>query len=367
MSSPSQPATVPSRSPSAKPTRSRFPAWLRVVLIALLVAGSLYYALQDVRWRDVESAIGRADPWWILGVALVVMLAHLARAERWRDIIPGEPRVGLLNAFSATLIGYFMNNLIPRAGEFVRPYTLARRENRSMSALLATVAVERILDGLTLLVILLGILLLIEDDLPHLMNQIDLLKGMEPDDLIVKLGLPIAALIIGLILVIATPLGDRLVGVAERRLPEKIGGKIRGLFDEFRAGARFSGGILGGARVLFWSIVIWAAYALSLHCGVIAFAFDKRYGLNVGDSVVILGITAIGMAIAPTPGGFGVFHAFCRATLLTLYGIPANEAVAFALLTHFAQYMAAMIGGLFFGMREGLGGLFRSRRTTQEG
>lgn len=341
--------------PSAPRKTSAGTHALRILLITALLVGSLWYAVRDVNWGDLWRSVLSANLFWTLAAAAITLLAHLARAERWRHLIPDGRKIGLLNAFSATVIGYFMNNIVPRSGEVGRPYVLAKREGRSASGLIATVVVERILDGVTLLAILVGIIFIASNELTGLLREIPQLSDYTPGDLIRQLGIPVGGLVLLLILVLGTPLGDRLVDVLAKILPEKIGGKIHTIFDEFRAGAKFSGGLVGLLGVIFWTLVIWFGYILSLHCGILAFGFDRTYGMDFGDSTVLLGITAIGMALAPTPGGFGVFHTFCRITLVSLYGVPVDQAVAFAFVLHFAQYASAMIAGPIFAIREGTG------------
>lgn len=339
---------------------------LRIVLITALLVGSLWYAVRDVNWGDLWNYILEADPFWIAAAGAVTLLAHLARAERWRHLIPDGRKIGLMNAFSATVIGYFMNNIVPRSGEVGRPYVLAKREKRSASGLLATVVVERILDGVTLLVILTGIIFIASDELTALLREIPQLADYTPGDLVRQLGIPVGVLVLLLILILGTRLGDRLVDFLAKILPEKIGGKIHGILDEFRTGAKFSGGLVGLLGVIFWTLAIWFGYILSLHCGLLAFDFTATYGMDFGDATVLLGITAVGMAIAPTPGGFGVFHTFCRIALVSLYGVPADQAVAFAFVLHFAQYAVAMIAGPIFAIREGTA-FTGARRRALEG
>lgn len=348
--------TSPTTSHKASPRKTSVGTKiLRILLISVLLFGSLWYAVRDVNWSDLWDYILAANIFWILAAAAVTLLAHLARAERWRYLIPDGKKIKLINAFSATVIGYFMNNIIPRSGEVGRPYVLAKREGRSASGLIATVVVERILDGVTLLAILVGIIFIASDELAALLREIPQLSDYTPGDLIRQLGIPVGALVLLLILILGTRLGDKLVDLLAKILPAKIGGKIHTVFNEFRAGAKFSGGLLGLLGVLFWTLAIWFGYILSLHCGVLAFGFNGTYGMDFGDSTVLLGITAIGMALAPTPGGFGVFHTFCRVTLVSLYGVPIDQAVAFAFALHFAQYASAMIAGPIFAIREGTG------------
>lgn len=338
---------------------------LRFLLITLLLGVSLWYAVRDVSWGAVVEAASHAEIGWVLGVGIIVLLAHLARAIRWRYLIDEETPVDLLPAFSATVIGYFASNIIPRSGEILRPYLLARRIGAPTSRLLATVVFERILDGVTLLIILGCVLLLADDELARLLQGIDGLEELTPGDLFLRLALPVGILLGILVLLLTTRLGEKLVLRLERLLPERIGGRIDRLYREFRRGLRPPGGIGSIGMITLWTIVIWGGYALSLHAGILAFGLEADPGLDLGDSVVILGLTTIGVAIAPTPGGFGIFHTFARATLVGLYGVGIERAVAFAFTVHFAQYAATMIAGGLFALREGTN-VFRIRADAEE-
>ncbi len=321
---------------------------VKFLIITLLLVGSLWYVLRDVEWSKLWEAILQVNLWWIVVGSLVTLGSHIVRAERWRALIPNGRIISLLDAFSATIIGYLMNNIIPRSGEIIRPYILGKRIKRSTSSLVATVVVERILDGLTLLLLFFTLLFTAS-------NQIDqvLPDGYTASGILISLALPVLLLIIGLIIVLGTSFGDKFVSLLEVKLPEKIGRKIRELFDEFRAGIGF-GGTKGLVRILLLTIPVWLGYAFAFYFGFLAFGFDVTYGMGLTDMVTLLAITAVGMTIAPTPGGFGVFHLFCRITLVSLYGIPEDQAVAFALVTHAGQYLIVMIVGAFFFFREGV-------------
>lgn len=329
------------------------PNLLRFTLITLLLAGSLWFALRDVQIEEVWNAALSADLLYVLAVGIIVLLAHVARAVRWRYLIPGGESIPLRDAFSATVIGYFASNVIPRSGELLRPYVLARRIKRPASGLLATVVFERLLDGITLLLILGGILLLAEDELIRLLSGIDQLSDLTPGELMLRMSIPVGLLVLLLVLLVFTPIGMKMITLLCRPLPDRIGGKIIDFFTRFNEGIHPPSGVSHLGALLIWTLVIWGGYALSLHAGVLAFDLNGAFGLDAGDSIVILGLTTIGVAIAPTPGGFGIFHTFARATLVLLYGVEVEKAVAFAFTVHFAQYAATMIAGGYFVLREG--------------
>src|SRR5689334_5942605 len=121
---------------------------ISVVFIALAVRGQ--------NLGQVRRALGEAD-YRYLPFALVLYFAGVGvRALRWQALLAPVRRLPVRTLFPVVVIGYMANNILPwRIGEFVRGYVLREREGIPTSASLATIAVERIFDGLTMLAFLL--------------------------------------------------------------------------------------------------------------------------------------------------------------------------------------------------------------------
>ena len=117
-----------------------------VSIVLLLI---LFYRV-DI--SDIKDSLRGANYYLLAPSVAVYFFAVLFRAVRWRYLLApiGEYSVGRL--YPVVIIGYMANNLLPvRLGELVRSYYLSRREDVNASSALATVAVERIYDGITLL------------------------------------------------------------------------------------------------------------------------------------------------------------------------------------------------------------------------
>jgi glycosyltransferase 2 family protein len=353
-----EPAPNPS-TPGTTPGPSALRTWLLRGVIAVLLILAAWYIGWMIDWKTVGVALETIKLVWLPVAIAATLFAHLARAIRWRELIPGGKSISILNAFSATIIGYLMNNVIPRSGELGRPYVLARRENRPTSELLATVVVERMLDGISLLLIFISLLFTTAGD------RLDLVFPEYPISTIMRLiALPLIALIVILFVVVKTTLGEKLLAKVEKKLPAKLHGRLLGLLGDFRHGISV-GGARGGLAILFWTVAIWLGYAMALYFGILAFSFDTAYGLGPDDALVVLAITAVGITIAPTPGGFGVFHGFCTAALRTLYAVPDGPGVAFAIVTHATPYLTVMVLGAYFLLREKISFREISRQKVQ--
>lgn len=330
--------------PASASSRRRL---VRAGIVLAVLALSVWYVVGNIDWQGLGSALGTMHVGWIvLGIAST-MSAHLARAYRWRVLIPDGNAISTFNSFSAVIIGYMMNNVIPRSGEIVRPYVLAKREGRPMSGLVATVLVERVLDGLSLAALFVVLLVLERDRLGSVF------VGYSSTGILMAIVVPIVAVAALVAALVKTRLGDAAARLLGRFLPERIAARLAGLLADFRAGITF-GGVSGQIKIALLSILIWTGYAFAIHCGVLAFDLHTLHGIGFGGSAVILAITAVGVTIAPTPGAFGVYHGFCKVALTTLYGVAPSTAVAFALVTHAAPYLAVMAAGALFLLRENI-------------
>lgn len=320
---------------------------IKTVVVLSVLAFSIWYVVRNIDWEGVYLALVSMKIGWIVAGILATFFAHLARAWRWRVLIPSGNSIPLMNTFSATIIGYFMNNLIPRSGELVRPYILSRREKRPMSGLVATIFVERVLDTVSLMVLLL-VLVLSQGE-----RFEEVFKDYSPQTFLPSILVVLLVMIGLIVLVLRTSLGERLSGWIDNRLPKKFRGKLQEAFLNFRAGITI-GGKRGAIWVFLSTLLVWGGYGLALYFGYLAFGFETTYGLGPDDALPVLAITSIGIALAPTPGGFSVYHLFIKVALTTLYGVSEEGAVAFGLITHAAPYLAVMVAGMLFLLRENL-------------
>ncbi|HVK37477.1 MAG TPA: lysylphosphatidylglycerol synthase transmembrane domain-containing protein [Candidatus Kapabacteria bacterium] len=333
----------------------------RLVLL-VFIGGAVWYGLARIDWPALGRALAAANPLWILAGIAGAIASHLLRAHRWRMLIPDGRSIRLRDAFSATMIGYMFNNIIPRSGELARPWVLARRVGRPLSAMIASVVVERIIDGLSLALVVVALTLAGRELIERLLPE------YTAGGLVAAIVIPVLALVALVVLAVRTSLGERLVELVARRLPERLGVRVRTIVADFRTGASLDRSQYGPLTVpvlVALSVVIWLGYWFGLYSGFFAFGFDRAYGLGVEAALVTLGITSIGMTIAPTPGGFLVYHSFCIAVLTIAFGVPDEQAAAFALLTHGAPYIAVTAIGAGFALAENvsLGSVLRDRRN----
>jgi uncharacterized protein (TIRG00374 family) len=143
----------------------------------LLTIVFLFLALSKVNLAEFVDELRRVDYRWLLPSAACTLLGYALRTMRWQVILSGAARAPLRTLFPILIMGFATNNLLPgRLGEFWRAYLLGRKRNVRKTFALASVFVERVFDGLTLLA-LLGIVSM-NIQLPGMGREIELIAGL---------------------------------------------------------------------------------------------------------------------------------------------------------------------------------------------
>ncbi|HMN31214.1 MAG TPA: lysylphosphatidylglycerol synthase transmembrane domain-containing protein [Caldilineaceae bacterium] len=123
------------------------------LLIGVLISvGCLYLVLPGLHLADFTQVLRTANYWWILPGIAVYFIGLWARSWRWHYTLRHFKDIPLYRLFPLVCIGYFGNNVYPfRAGEVLRSYALRQTEGIAISSSLATVIIERVFDGLVML------------------------------------------------------------------------------------------------------------------------------------------------------------------------------------------------------------------------
>ena len=134
--------------------RSHYLFKSRQFIIGLVISVLFFaLALAGIDLREVWNALLSANYWALLPALVLYFIGVWVRALRWRILLrPLLPKLTLRRTFEVEVIGYMANNVLPaRIGELVRAYVLSLREGVRKTATLATILVERIFDGITML------------------------------------------------------------------------------------------------------------------------------------------------------------------------------------------------------------------------
>jgi uncharacterized membrane protein YbhN (UPF0104 family) len=266
----------------------------------------------------------------------------MLRTLRWRVILSGAARAPVTTLFSVLIMGFATNNLLPgRLGELWRAYLLGRKRNVRKTLALASVVVERVFDGLTLIALLVFLSTVVE--LPGWGRQVELFATL------IFVGATA-----GVVVLLWQPsLMRALLGVLLRPFPERWAKWAAETFDAFVDGLgplrRLP--VLLGAAVL--SIGVWFLEGSSY----LLLSRGINLGLPGGVEAPAIGLTLVtinlGIMVPSAPGYLGTQEFFGTAAL-GVFGVSPQSALALVLVSHAVQYLLVTSLGLLFFAREHL-------------
>ena len=317
---------------------------LQLLAGILISVVAVWLAMRDVRLAEVWDALRRAD---YTGFALVMALTLLGfwiRALRWRWLITASRRPGLGSLFSATMIGFMANNLLPlRLGEFVRAWVLGRRERISKTTVFATVVVERVVDMITLLAVL-GLVLLLHP-----------LSERTEAGRLTRAGAGVlltacAALTVFVVAIEQRPaFTTRVVGWCVRALPPRARGGATATLQRFIEGLGLFSDLPRLAWVFCLSFVMFGVITFALSVSMWAMRIQVPW---YGGPVMLV-ITAIGIMLPAAPGYIGTLNLACVAGL-ALFSVGKELSVPFSWFYWVSQWLPISLVGLYYLQREGL-------------
>ncbi len=321
---------------------------LQTLVFGLLGISLLAFFFKDADFGAIASSLAGANPWLIVAAVGLIMVSYFLRAVRWRFLLAPVGQARLKYCFETTVIGFMVNFLVPpgRLGELARPYLLARRENLSASSAFATVFLERVLDLITV-ILLVGSRLVI-GSAPSGARSEEAIYGLKVGGLVAFLAAGVGLMMMFVFVRHQEP-ALRWIETLIRKLPHRVKGPAFRFVKAFGEGL----GVLvdpsnfGRAAVL--SIVLWLNIALAFWTGALALGVVIPYGATF----LVIGFLTVGVAV-PTPGAVGGYHVMCALALTLLFGVGENKAKAVALASHAIAFIPVSLLGMVFFTREGL-------------
>jgi hypothetical protein len=268
---------------------------------------------------------------------IAVILSYLCQGWRWRLLLKPVGDVSVLRATQAIYIGLFTNEVMPmRFGELVRAYLVSRWVSARFVAIIPSMAVERLFDGVWL-----GVAIGLTTMFVPL-----------PKDLIE------AGDILGMIVLIATGLFVYAVfrkqkAPAEQTTQQSSGWKplqiIRSFIEHLASGLRDIGTSRSVYLAFGLSLLFLALQALAFW--LILWGYGLRLSFWVG--FVVLLIVHLGTAIPNAPANVGTYQFFCVVGL-TLFGVEKTLATGFSVVVFLLLTVPLWIIGFFALSRSGM-------------
>jgi uncharacterized protein (TIRG00374 family) len=272
------------------------PGWVKLAVSFLVSAILLWLAATQVDFPSLLDALRHANYLYVV-LAIGVYFVDLAiRAARWQVLLTTVGPISWRRLYPVLVVGYMANNLLPgKVGELSRAYLVGQREKVSGTAVLATVAIERVVDGLTVIVLLFVTLLLLPSTLPQI-GGLTMIATVAA----IAFGLGIVAFVV---LLAGRRTWVRLASHLLERLPSHIGDRLALLLDRFISGLDVLRDPRQVSRTVGLSVLVWVVGATTYILIAAAFGIP----LSLVGAIATICVVNLATALPQAPGGLGVF------------------------------------------------------------
>lgn len=299
-----------------------------------LSAALLWSALGSMDFAAFGKAVKSADLRFVPLLALGCLLTLWLRVERWRLLLPpGAPRGAL---FRLITIGLAVNNVLPaRLGELARALLATRELKLPLLTVLASILIERLLDGLTILALYLAA------------------AAAMPENPWVRETLPVFAPLFGSLL--AGFLGAFLLEWSLESLPgpaRLLRGhpRVKALADQLVLGLRPLRSPAALAPVLLWGLALWCVDGGNYFFAAKAVPLEAE--VSYPYAAVVMATAGMSTLLPAAPGYIGLIEFAVMKSVVPL-GVSPESAFAYAAFLHMVVYALVTTLGIFFLYREG--------------
>ncbi|CAN5827144.1 lysylphosphatidylglycerol synthase transmembrane domain-containing protein [soil metagenome] len=311
------------------------------LLIGVLISAfCLYLVLPSLHLAEVRDTLNTANYWWILPGVLVYFVGLWVRSWRWHYTLRHFKVIPVARLFPLICIGYFGNNVYPlRAGEFIRSFVLKRKEDIPVSSSLATVIIERVFDGLVMLLFVFLALPFVPTLPLAYRNSV--------------IGLTVVLLAATAFFVWMAVQPHRMAVVynwlADRFLPTRLRKPTDDFYTRFMAGLQSLSRPTDVLMIFGTSIVIWLMETVKYWFVMHAFSF------HVSFLVLMLmnGLVNLATTLPSAPGYVGTFD-LPGIGVLKSFGVDANIAAGYTFTLHVALWLPVTAVGAYYFWREQL-------------
>ncbi len=293
----------------------------------------IYYMLSKLKPEQkvqLVDAIKSINPLYLIPICLAGFLSHFFRALRWRYLLETlDMRPTVLNTTFSVFIGYFVNLLLPRAGEVAKCTVLAKYENLPAHKMIGTIVAERAFDVFCLLLITIAAFFLqihiISDYVSPIIARIRTMISNNEKALIISV-IVFALMLVGLFLLYRKYKDNKLGKI----MKEMTHGVLSILLMKKRW------------QFITYTILIWLMYTLQIYIGLKSLPPTEH--LSFLAALVVLVYGSVGMI--GTPGGIGLYT-YLVAQILGAYAIAEVPAQAFGWIAWAVTTSIIIIFGVF--------------------
>ena len=314
------------------------------MVVSVAVLAALVAFARTVDWSAVAAAARGADPLLLAGAVALNLLSLLLKGVRWWLFLRPMGARSFALAIRATFAGAALNNiLVAQGGEGARVLLVARRAQISSAKVLAALAIERALDAVTYLILLVAAAWFLP--LPRNIARWSWAASIALVVVLAALGVLAwhggrrtvrpNALDAG-----GPPGHGRVVASPRTHDPLSLVDRLRGYGSRFASSAAEVAGPGRLATALLLSIAAWILQ-------IATYDFVARAALlplPIAGSVAALIAIGVSFLVRATPGNVGIFQVVYVVTVRS-FGVAAAPAMAVALLIQAVQVIPTLLAG----------------------
>ncbi len=290
--------------------------------------------------------ISSGDFGWFYLVMIVSLVVYVLRVLRWLMLIKAIGHEAKFHsAFSALSISYMVSFVVPRLGDVTRCLSVKKQSNIPFIPLIGTVIIERVIDIISLLIVLLVTLVLQFHEIIEFM-QAYVFKPFYEGVILKVIGGNTFFLVAG---VASIALLVFLFYYFRKYIRERSPKRIVSFIESLKQGIASVLKLENKKIFIVYTILIWLGYYLMTYFWF--FVFKETAVLTWGACLSILTIGTIGRSVPIQGGGMGAYH-FLVMSVVMLYGLSSDWGKALATLIHAGQtfftFAMGLIGLLIF-------------------
>jgi uncharacterized protein (TIRG00374 family) len=312
------------------------------------VTFTFYFLFRNVDFQKLLDALAHFKFIWILPGLAAYWLGYVIRGYRWVILLSPIKKCKFTSLFPTLIIGFMMNNLLPaRLGEFYRAHLNGKKENISRSSSLASVILERLFDGLTMIVALWASL-----SFANLPIKVQSMPGAIQHAIQWSPWVFGTAFICCFAVLIFKTATIQVMNYALSHAPSRHRERLMKTGHAFIDGLQILKNFRELLGIMLLSLLAWTGEFTSYYFIARGFSLAPS-PLDLGSAALLMAVANLGILIPNAPGGVGLFE-FIGVALLLPFGIAKETAVGYMFLLHFLFFITITGVGFYFFSKEGL-------------
>ena len=312
--------------------------YLQILFLLLVSSIGLYYAFDDIEFSEIFHHFSSLDIIKFALSIIILMFSCIIRAKRLKYIIsPLDENITTHHLFGATMIGYFGNGILFfRLGELLKAYSISQGNNIRTSESFGVIMLERVIDALTVLFLLICALPFFPIENQTFRYWI--------------MAFCLVTMVFVILLVLMRFIDWESLINSFSFLSKSIRTKTTDVIFKVYNGVGLIFKTKYTLRILFSTIIIWVCYFLMTKwllesCGIL---------LDLHEVFIMLLMGAIIVSVPALPGGLGTYEAGITYALSLLFFVSKDLALTYAIISHASNYVPFVLVGSIYFLKSGI-------------